>query len=145
MSDLYDYDFFGWTNLQVQLLREGRIAEVDLDHIAEEIEDLGKSRQQELRNRLAVLLMHLLKWQFQADKRTNSWLSTIREQRKRIAQHLHDNPSLRPLLPESVARGYEYALLRVDRETGLPVETFPLACPYSDDDILDLAFFPGEP
>ncbi len=145
MSDLYEQDFFGWANQQSQLLRGGRANEADLDHIAEEIEDVGRSRRQELRNRLAVLLLHLLKWEYQGAVRSRSWCSAIIEQRVRIAEHLRENPSLQPLLPESVETGYRYARLRIDRETGLPAERFPASCPYPDADILDDGFFPGEP
>ncbi len=144
MSDLYEHDFFGWANLQAQLLRDGRVTEADLDHIAEEIEDLAGNRRQELRNRLAMLLLHLLKWEYQPGLRGRFWRSTIVEQRERIVEHLDENPSLKPLLTAAVARGYHYALLRVDRETGLPRTTFPAASPYPPEQVLDPAFFPGE-
>lgn len=143
MSDLYELDFFAWTTQQSRLLREGRAAEADFDHIAEEIEDMGRSRRQELRNRLAVLLLHLLKWQYQAPLRSQSWQSTIGEQRARIAEHLDENPSLRPGLPDAVATGYRYALLRVDRGTGLSRDVFPATCPYDEAQILDPAFLSG--
>ena len=145
MSDLYDQDFFGWANQQSQLLREGRVGEADLDHIAEEIEDMGRSRRQELRNRLAILLLHLLKWEHQPARRGRSWRSSIVEQRTRIAEHLAENPSLQPLLAESIGAGYRYALLRIDRETGMPADAFPQTCPYSASEVLSEAFLPGEP
>ena len=145
MSDLYDQDFHAWTNQQSRLLREGRAAEADLDHIAEELEDRGRSRRQELRNRLTVLLLHLLKWEYQAVLRSRSWSSTIAEQRARIAEHLDENPSLRPGLPDAVAAGYRYALLRIDRETGLPQDAFPMACPYEAEQVLEAEFLPGGP
>ena len=143
MSDLYEQDFHAWTAEQSELLRQGRATEADLDHIAEEIEDMGRGRRQELRDRLAVLLLHLLKWRYQDALRSRSWRSTIAEQRARIAEHLAENPSLRPGLSDAVATGYRYALLRVDRETGLPQEAFPAACPYAEAEILDPAFLPG--
>ena len=143
MSDLYEQDFFAWANLQSQLLREGRVTEADLDHIAEEIEDLGKSRREELRNRLAVLLLHLLKWEYQPGHRSRSWQLTLNEQRARIVEHLDEHPSLRPLLGDSIARGYGHALLRAERETGLALSTFPVTCPYREADILDPGFLPG--
>ena len=145
MSDLYEADFFGWANQQSTLLREGRVAEADLDHIAEEIEDMGRNRRQELRNRLAILLLHLLKWEHQPERRGRSCSSTITEQRARIEQHLRENPSLRPLLPDSIAIGYRYALLRIDRETGQPAEAFPADCPYAAEDVLGDRFLPGAP
>ena len=145
MSDLYEADFFGWANLQAKLLREGRVTEADLDHIAEEIEDLGGNRRQELRNRLAVLLLHLLKWQYQPGLRSRSWKLTIEEQRDRITEHLDENPSLRPMLPAAVERGYHYALLRAEKETGLSRTSFPAACLYTPGQVTDAAFLPGEP
>ena len=144
MSDLYEHDFVGWATLQAQLLREGRVSEADLDHIAEEIEDMGRNRITELRNRLAVLVLHLLKWEFQPGYRSRSWRSTINEQRERIAEHLDENPSLRPVLADSITAGYRYALQRVDRETGMPRSAFPAACPYGTQQIMDVAFLPGE-
>ena len=143
MSELYERDFHAWTSEQSHLLREGRADEADLAHIAEEIEDMGRSRRTELRNRLAVLLLHLLKWQYQATLRSRSWQSTIAEQRVRIADHLDENPSLRPGLADAVATGYRYALLRVDWETGLPSERFPATCPYAEAEVLDPGFMPG--
>ncbi len=145
MSDLYDHDFFGWTNMQAKLLREGRVTEADLDHIAEEIEDLGKSRRQEMQSRLAVLLTHMLKWQHQPGLRSRSWKLTTEEQRDQIADHLGDNPSLRAMFSASVARGYHYALLRAEKETGLARQSFPAACPYQAADILDASLLPGQP
>lgn len=145
MSDLYEQDFHAWASQQSRLLREGRAAEADLDHIAEEIEDIGRSRRQELRNRLAVLLLHLLRWQYQPGLRSRSWQPATVEQRARIAELLAENRSLQPGLPDAVQTGYRYALLRVDRETGLPQDAFPATCPYGDAQILDPAFLPSEP
>ena len=144
MSDLYHHDFHAWANEQTRLLREGRAAEADLDHIAEEIEDMGRNRRQELRNRLAVLCLHLMKWQHQPGLRSRSWRSTIVEQRARIDELLAENPSLRPGLGDAIRTGYRYALLRVDRETGLPQDSFPSTCPYGDAEIFDPGFLPGE-
>ncbi len=143
MSNLYDIDFHSWAQLQAQLIREGRVDEADLDLIAEEIEDLGNNRRTELRNRLAVLLLHLLKWEYQPERRTRSWLLTIREQRGIIALHLSRHPSLRPTLPTAIDDGYQLALLRIERETGIPNTEVPANCPYSADDILRGDFLPG--
>ena len=105
---------------------------------------MGRNRRQELRNRLAVLLLPLPEWEYQGALRSRSWRSTIAEQRARIAEHLAEHPSLRPGLSDTVATGYRYALLRVDRETGLPQEAFPAACPYDEGQIMDPAFLPGD-
>ncbi|WP_244497028.1 DUF29 domain-containing protein [Aureimonas sp. D3] len=142
---LYDRDFFLWTRQQAQLLRE-RSADasgLDTTRLAEEIEDLGSSQQSEIENRLCVLLAHLLKWQFQPSKRSNSWRATIAEQRMRIARRLRQSPSLRSYPAEVLEEEYALARLSAVAETNMALETFPLSCPFGIDDILDPDFFPG--
>lgn len=97
-TDLYETDFYAWTQEQVSLLKTQQWNRLDTVNLIEEIEALSRKERQELRNRLGVLLGHLLKWQFQSNKRTNSWLGTIREQRVQIKLLLADSPSLRPYL-----------------------------------------------
>lgn len=133
MSDLYDRDFYAWTAEQAELLRAGRAAELDWPNLAEEIESVGNSLQDQLISRLGVLLAHLLKWQFQPERRGNSWRLTIAEQRRRIERLLRKNPSLKHELAESFAEAYGDALLMAERETGLPAETFPPTCPWTFD------------
>lgn len=125
MSDLYDRDFYAWTTEQAELLRAGRAAELDWSNIAEEIESVGNSLQDQLTSRLGVLLAHLLKWQFQPERRGNSWRLTIAEQRRRIDRLLRKNPSLKHDLAEALSEAYGDALLMAERETGLPADTFP--------------------
>ena len=139
----YDHDFHAWAIEQALLLREGRVAEADLAHIAEEIESMGRSQKTELVNRLAVLLAHLLKWQAQPNRRGRSWQLTIREQRLRLGEHLQDNPSLKAGTADALASGYRRALLRAQRDTGLPEEAFPGSCPWTLDQVLDDGFLPG--
>ncbi len=119
MSNSYQSDFYGWAVEQARLLRAGRLGEADIANIAEEIESMGRSEKRELVNRLAVLLAHLLKWQFQPGLRGNSWRLTIIEQRLRLAAHLKDNPSLRPYLPEAFGDAWRLAAVMAERETGL--------------------------
>ena len=133
MSDLYERDFYAWANEQAALLRAGRLSAADIDHIAEEIESMGRSEKRELTSRLAVLLAHLLKWQAQPERRGRSWALTIREQRDEVADVLADNPSLRTYLDAIMASAYRKALLAAQRETGLPLAAFPAACPWSFD------------
>ena len=92
-SHLYKTDFYAWTQEQVRLLTTQQWDQLDTSNLIEEIETLGRKERQELRNRLGILLGHLLKWQFQSDKRSNSWLGTIREQRIQIKLLLSDSPS----------------------------------------------------
>lgn len=142
-KELYDRDFFRWTRLNADLLRSGRFTEADIDHIAEEIEDMGKSQRRALESRLEVLLAHLLKWQFQPGGRGSSWESTIRIQREKIAKLLRDMPSLRSALGEELPDAYRTAVLAAVGETGLPRNTFPAACPFSLQQVLDEEFFPA--
>ena len=141
-NTLYEQDFFAWANEQTALLRSGRLSEADIDHIAEEIESMGRSEQQQLENRLTVLLLHLLKWQFQPGLRGNSWRLTIKEQRGRIVRHLRKNPSLQAVLGETITDAYSDALIEAERETGLSENTFPTACPWIFGQIIDADFWP---
>ena len=84
-TSTYDGDIIAWANEQARLLRDGLFSQLDIEHIAEEIEDVGKSEQRELENRMALLLAHLLKWEFQPSHRGNSWRRTIIDQRQGIA------------------------------------------------------------
>ncbi len=131
MSDLYDRDFYAWANEQSTLLRAGKLSAADIEHIAEEIESMGRSERNQLTNRLAVLLTHLLKWRFQPALRGNSWRLTIREQRRRAFRLLDQNPSLRAGLDTILADAYGDALLAAQRETGLPEDAFPAECPWT--------------
>jgi hypothetical protein len=100
MDNLYDTDIVAWAERQVMLLRSGRLSEIDVLNIAEEIEDVIKREKRELTNRLAILMAHLLKWYLQPERRGHSWRSTIRTQRKEIARLLREAPSLRPVLAD---------------------------------------------
>jgi hypothetical protein len=133
MSGLYDTDFHAWAHEQAELLRAGQLKDADVANIAEEIESMGRGERNQLTNRLAVLLAHLLKWRFQPGLRGNSWLLTIREQRRRAARGLAQNPSLRPHLDTILADAYGDAVLIAERETGLPEDVFPTGCPWSFD------------
>ena len=138
----YERDFYAWTKNQADLLRSGRLDEADIANIAEEIESMGRSERRELISRLQVLIAHLLKWQAQPLYRGTSWILMIREQRQTIAEHLDDNPSLAAVLVSLVARAYRVAVLRAERETGLPETTFPPACPFTTAEIVADAFLP---
>src|SRR5208283_6202845 len=141
-SPLYDRDFYAWSVEQAALLREGRVAEADLENIAEEIESMGRTEKRELVSRLTILLLHLLKWRHQPDRRGASWEASIRVQRNRLDDHLDDNPSLKPLLPQALASAYRDAALEAVAETGLAGSTFPDACPWTVEQVLDGGFWP---
>jgi hypothetical protein len=139
----YDVDLYQWPAEQARLLREGRIAEADIETIAEGLEDMSRGTRNELRNRLRQLLMHLLKYEFQPAKRTQSWLTTIANQRADIGGLLKDNPSLRPTIPELIRETcWPDAVATASIETGLARSIFPVECSYSQQQILDLEFLP---
>jgi hypothetical protein len=138
----YDEDLYAWAMEQAELLRAGRFAEADIANVAEEIESLGRSERRELVSRLAVLLAHLLKWQVQPGLRGNSWRRTIIEQRRKIVEHLDDNPSLHAALDEVIARAYLDSLGAVRAETGLADTAFPSSCPWSREQIFRADFLP---
>lgn len=135
-AKLYDEDFYAWANEQAGLLRAGKLSEADIEHIAEEIESMGKGEKRELVSRLNVLLLHLLKWQFQPGPRSASWQATIRVRRRDLAAHLADNPSLKALLPPAIAQAYGNAAIEAETETGLSEGTFPATCPWSYDTVM---------
>ncbi len=140
----YEKDFYSWLMGNAQLLREQRFDEIDADHIAEELESMGRSEKWELVSRFAVLLAHLLKWQFQSVKRSRSWKNTIMVQRLDIKDLLEDSPSLRYLIEAKLDKAYEKAKLKAEDETGIDKKHFPLRCPYSFEETLNKTFFPNE-
>jgi len=141
-SVAYDKDFFAWTQEQARLLRGGEVADIDLENLAEEIESVGISNRREIRNRLIVLLVHLLKWQFQPRRRGASWSDTIWEQRLQLESVLEDSPSLRPFFAEVIDRAYSRARDKAVRETRMQPKAFPAECPYTAEQILNEDFLP---
>ncbi|MEH2337985.1 DUF29 domain-containing protein [Nostoc sp.] len=142
-SHLYETDFYTWTQEQVSLLKIQQWDQLDTVNLIEEIETLGRRERQELRNRLGVLLGHLLKWQFKPEKRSNSWLGTIREQRVQIKLLLQDSPSLKPYLDEVFLTVYELGLALAIRETELGEQVFQEICPYTLGETLNPEFLPN--
>jgi hypothetical protein len=143
-NTLYERDFYAWANEQASLLRAGRLSEADIENIAEEIESMGRSEKRELVSRLKVLLTHLLKWRYQPMLRCKSWNNTIAVQRDDAVDHLADNPSLKDKLPEALSSAYRKAILVAATETGFDSTTFPPACPWTYEQIMDAAFWPEE-
>jgi hypothetical protein len=138
----YDNDVMAWANEQARLLRAGCFDALDIEHIADEIEDVGKSEQRELASRMAVLLAHLLKWQLQPTRRGASWEITVRNQRKAITLHLKQVPSLKAKLSD--AEWWEVvwgdAISQAARDTGLG--DFLESCPWTFDQIMNPEFWP---
>jgi hypothetical protein len=144
-QNLYDTDFYAWTQEQAKLLRHQQWSQLDLLNLIEEIESLGKQQRAELRNRLKVLIGHLLKWEYQAERRSRSWLMTIRVQRRDTQELLEENLSLKPYLEEALQKIYESGRDLAVGETNLPLKTFPENCSYTLDEIFRDGFYPGEP
>ena len=142
-TTLYEQDFYAWTQQQAELLRAGRLSELDTAHLLEEIESMGISERRELYSRIKVLLHHLLKWSYQPAARSSSWANTIDEQRDMLELLLQQSPSLRRLVPEAIDYSYPKARRAAARETGLAENTFPDLCPYQPEQILADDFWPG--
>ncbi len=138
----YDEDFYAWSLHNAALIRAGKLSEVDLENVAEEIESMGKANKRELISRLAVLLAHLLKWKFQPGLRGNSWKYTIENQRFEVRDLLNESPSLKHELDEQLNHAYKKALILAAAETGLTRTTFPETSPFSLADALNENFFP---
>ena len=143
MNTRYETDVVAWANEQAALIRAGRLDQLDLTHIAEEIEDVGKSEQRELASRMAVLLAHILKWKFQPAKRSKSWELTIKNQRIAIAKRIKRTPSLQPMLTDSewIEDMWGDALDMATRETGL--EILSDVCPWTMMDVLTEGWLPN--
>lgn len=146
MIALHEQDFYAWTQQQAELLKAGQLAKLDICHLIEELESMSATEKRELISRLEILLMHLLKWQFQPAFQGRSWLLTIKGQRLKLNDHLRDNPSLKnpQFLQESIERAYCRALVSAEKETGLASKVFPQSCPYSFEQIMDMDFYPSE-
>lgn len=144
MQNFYEADFFSWTQEQANLLRHHQWNQLDLPNLIEEIESLGRKERQELRNRLSILIGHLLKWEYQPNQRSRSWLATIRVQRREIIKLLSENPSLKSYLEEALQESYENGRDLASGETNLPLSTFPQQCLYTFEEISSDRFYPGE-
>ena len=144
MKTSYESDVVAWAKEQAALIRAGQFDQLDLTHIAEEIEDVGKSEQRELASRMAVLLAHILKWKFQPQKRSVSWTLTIKEQRRLLVRRVQKTPSLSPILsdPEWVDEIWVDAKALAEKETGLDMSTYPEICPWSMTDVLTPDWLP---
>jgi hypothetical protein len=138
----YDKDFYAWSLHNAALIREGKLSEVDLENVAEEIESMGKANRRQLISRLAVLLAHLLKWKFQPGLRGNSWKYTVENQRFEVRDLLNESPSLKYELDDQLNHAYKKALILAAAETGLNRNTFPETSPFSLADALNENFFP---
>jgi hypothetical protein len=142
-TPLYERDVYGWCLEQARLVRAGRVAELDLANLAEELESLGKEQVRALRSSYRVLLLHLLKWRFQRRRRSRSWAATIVRERDAAQERLRENPGLKPRQRALFAEADRSARKEAAAETGLALETFPQACPFTLEQALDESFWPA--
>ncbi len=144
MTTAYHKDIIAWANEQAALIRAGRFELLDIEHIAEEIEDVGKSEQRELATRMAVLMAHLLKWQYQPTHRSKSWERTIQDQRKMVLKRLKQTPSLKTSLANAdwIDDAWTDATAFAAKETGIEIIKFPHACTWTIEQLLNDVFFP---
>lgn len=141
-QSLYDTDFVCWVETTVKQLRNQNYRDVDWVNLIEEIEEMSRRERKSLKSNLIVILLHLLKWQYQPDYRSGSWRSSIREHRRRINDDLKDSPSLFSYFQEVLAECYIYACEQAADETGLPLDTFPVDCPYFPEQVLNSEYLP---
>lgn len=143
-NDLYETDFYEWTQEQARLLREQRFADLDLENLIDEVQSVGSSEKREIRNRLRVLLAHLLKWKYQPGRRGSSWRRTIEEQRHQLSEIVSASPSLSVYTLQAIEGAYLGATLAAAEETGLAIGIFPDANPFRPEDVLDESFYPED-
>jgi formate dehydrogenase maturation protein FdhE len=140
-AELYEIDFAEWTRWNAELLRSGRASEADLEHIAEEIEDMGKRERRSLLHHSTRLIEHLLKWEYQPE-RGASWQRTIVVQRQDIVELLEENPSFRAILAKLVEKAYRNAVTIVAKVIKRSQTEFPAECPYTIEQLLNQDFLP---
>jgi hypothetical protein len=138
----YDEDWVLWIDAQIRLLSEKRFSELDIENLVEELDAMKKQFSRELKNRLVVLMMHLLKCEYQQDHAKNKWRSTLIEQRLRIGLLLEDSPSTRKKVQPFATQYYGVARRRAAQETRLDIAVFPTQLPYSVTQLLDPDFMP---
>lgn len=144
ITSLYEQDFYLWLQTTINLLKEGKFTEIDLDNLLEELESMGRSDKNALKSNLRILLMHLLKYKYQPEKQTNSWVYTIREHRKRIRDTFKTSPSLSHSFEEIFNESYQDARELAADETGLSMAIFPPESPFTVEEVLNPDFLPTD-
>jgi hypothetical protein len=138
-------DLYSWARRQAELLRAGRLSEIDPVAIAEEIDDVGMEEYHRLESALRVVMLHLLKWDHQPDRRSRSWTLSILEHRRRVHRRLRRSPGLKSQLDEALEAAYEDARLEASSETGLPLKIFPRKLPFGYGEVMERpVVWPGD-
>lgn len=143
-KSLYELDFYQWAIHNADLLRQGKLNEIDIDNIAEEIEDMGINKKHEIASRLMILIMHLLKWQYQSQRRSRSWKSTISTQRAELEIVFENSPSLKYGIEAVIVKSYKRAMILFEDQTGISKKTLPDVCPYTFEQLSNYDFLPTQ-
>lgn len=141
-ADLHDRDFYTWCRQQAALVRARRLGSIDWDNIAEELDSLGSELEHALESSYALLLMHLLEWRYQPQRRSRSWRSTIVRERNNVRRRLKRDPGLKGKMQELFSDAYDDARKQAAAETGLPLATFPVDCPFTMEEVMDEDWWP---
>lgn len=141
---LYEQDYYLWLEVTAQLLREGQLSALDAANLLEEIEDMGRSEKRAVYSNLKMLLMHLLKYRYQPEKRSNSWRASIVEHRQKLKKAFQESPSLQPYYTEIFNECYQDTRELAAAETGLPIENFPVETPFTSEEILNSDYVPAQ-
>jgi hypothetical protein len=140
--ELHDRDFYAWTKETAQLLKEGKISEVDVMNIAEELEDMGNSEKRSIISQLSRLIAHLLKWKYQPGLRGNSWKTSINGSRLELSYFFEASKLLKKEAEENFIKAYKLGIQWASSDTGIEVKTFPKECPFTLEQCLDENFWP---
>lgn len=142
LSKLYEQDYYLWLETTVRLLREGQLSALDVPNLVEEIEDMGRSEKRAVYSNLKILLIHILKYSYQSEKRSNSWLTSIVEHRQRLKKAFKESPSLQPYFTEIFNECYQDARELAAAETGLEIDAFPVEPPFTPEATLNSDYLP---
>jgi hypothetical protein len=143
-TNLYKRDYYLWLSRTARLIKEGKFSEVDAANLIEEIEDMGRSEQRAVESNLVVVLLHLLKYKYQPEQRTNSWKASIREHRRRLRKAFSVSPSLKRHFEEVFDECYQDGREQAADETGLPIDTFPSVSPFTPSETLNPDYLPKD-
>ncbi|MCJ2067653.1 DUF29 domain-containing protein [Methylobacterium sp. J-030] len=133
----YEQDVNAWAQEQARFLRAGAWSRLDIEHVVDEIADVGRGERHALTSALGVILLHLLTWDHRPDRRSRSWVTSIRTQRCVVENRLEDSPSLRAQIEGLITRAYHRARIEAAGETGLDEDIFPAECPYAWEAIME--------
>jgi hypothetical protein len=139
---LYEQDYYLWLDLTASLLRDGRLSELDIPNLIEEIQDMRRSQKDALESNLVVVLMHLLKYKYQPKRRSNSWRLTIFEHRRSLRKAFKSSPSLKRYFTDVFDESYQDARLEASLETELPLDIFPTESSFTPEEALNPNYLP---